>query len=111
MPRWLRVTICASAMTVAGLVNGYSAASREVAQTMSGKTIEETLKAHTDGLMAISGVVGVGQGLLDNTPCIKVFVRENTPELQRQIPKVLDGHPVVIEQTGPIRALPKDRIR
>ena len=94
-------TSCGAGNAVAG------AADRDYGQTMPTKTIEEALKAHTDALMAISGVIGVGQGLLDNTPCIKVFVVEKTPELQRQIPNVLDGHPVLIQQSGPIRALPK----
>ena len=105
--------LLAGAMSLSGCGMGYSdstAADRSEGQTMATKSIEETLKAHTDGLMAISGVVGVGQGLLDNTPCIKVFVVEKTPELQRLIPKVLDGHPVVLQQSGVIKALPKARV-
>jgi hypothetical protein len=85
-------------------------ANQVAAQSTSARTIEQTIKAHIDALMEVSGVVGVGQGLLENTPCIKVFVVEITPELQRQIPKMLDGHPVVVEEIGRIKALPKDRI-
>ena len=76
---------------------------------MSAKTIEEVLKEHTDDLMAIPGVVGTGQGLLDGKPCIKVFVIKKTPQLDRKIPSNLDNHPVVIEETGEFRALPKNR--
>jgi hypothetical protein len=90
-------------------VNGL-AVDRDEGQTMPATTIELALKAHIDTLMAVPGVVGVGQGLLENTPCIKVFVVEKTPELQRQLPKILDGHPVVIEQTGRIKALPKGSV-
>jgi len=53
---------------------------------MPAKTIEETLKAHTEALMAIPGVVGVGQGLLGNTPRIKVFAVEKTSALQQPSP-------------------------
>ncbi len=74
---------------------------------MSVKTIEEVLKEHTEELMSIPGVVGIGQGLCNNKPCIKVFVIERTPELEQEIPKSLEGYPVMIEETGEIRALPK----
>jgi len=106
------ILILVSGMSLVGCGAGYSngfAAAHGEGQGMPAKTIEEALKAHTDHLMAISGVVGVGQGLLDNTPCIKVLVVEKTPELQRQIPEFLDGHPVVVQQSGVIKALPKAR--
>ncbi len=81
---------------------------RGVEKEMSAKTIEEVLKEHTDALMAIPGVVGVGQGLCDGKDCIKVFVIEMTPELEQKIPKVLDGYPVEVEVTGEFKALPKN---
>ena len=111
MTRLLLMTLLISAMTLASGVTGYvrsSAADHGEGQTMPTKPIKATLKAHTDALMAIPGVVGVGQGLLGDTPCIKVFVVEKTSALQQQIPQVLDGHPVVIEQTGVMKALPKE---
>ena len=45
--------------------------------------------------------------LLDDgeTPCIKIVVVEKTPELEEKLPKSLDGHPVVVEETGIIRPL------
>ena len=73
---------------------------------MPTKSIEVTLKAHGDLLMALPGVVGVGQGLLGDTPCIKVFIVEKSSAFQQQIPKTLDGHPIVVEQTEAFRALP-----
>ncbi len=112
MTRLLLIPLLISAMTLASGVTGTvssSAANREEGQTMPTTPIKTTLKAHTDALMAIPGVVGVGQSLLGDTPCIKVFVVEKTSALQEQIPKALDGHPVVIEQTGVIKALPKAR--
>ena len=76
---------------------------------MPAKTIEEALQEHTDALMAIPGVVGVAQGLRGGKSCIRVFVVDKTPQLQQQIPTVLDGYLIVIELTGEIRALPKAR--
>ena len=74
---------------------------------MAARTIEEVLKEHTKELMSMPGVVGTAQGLCDGKPCIKVFVTQKTPELDQKIPKRLEGYPVVIEETGEIRALPK----
>jgi hypothetical protein len=70
------------------------------------KPIEQVLKEHTDQLMSIRGVVGTGQGLCSGEPCIKVFVSKKTLELEQEIPKNLEGYPVVIQETGKFKALP-----
>jgi hypothetical protein len=74
---------------------------------MPEKNIEEVLKEHTPALMSRPGVVGTGQGLCDGQSCIKVYVVKETPELKEQIPDTLEGYPVVIEETGKFRALPR----
>jgi hypothetical protein len=74
---------------------------------MAAETIKEVLKSHTKELMAVPGVVGTGQGICEGNPCIKVFVIEKTPDLDQKIPKTLNGYPVVIQETGQIKALPK----
>ena len=69
-------------------------------------SIETVLQRHTETLMALPGVVGVYQGLTkDDRPCIRVMVVQLTPELERSIPKTLEGYPVEIEAGGPIRPL------
>jgi hypothetical protein len=73
---------------------------------MSSKTIEQVLEKHTDILMRIHGVVGTGQGLCDGKPCIKIFVIKKTAELEKKIPRKLEGHLVMVEETGEIHALP-----
>ena len=74
---------------------------------MAEETIKEVLKKHTKNLMSIPGVVGTGQGLCEGKPCIKVFVIKKTPDLDQKLPKTLEGYPVVVEETGEIKALPK----
>ena len=69
--------------------------------------IEEVLRKCTYYLMALPGVVGVGQGLCGYKPCIKVFVIKKTPVLENRIPRELDGYPIIIEETGEIHARPK----
>jgi len=76
-------------------------------EAMSIDDIKTVMEAHVDELMAIPGVVGVAIGALDDgTPCIRVMLLEDTPELRRRIPDELEGHPVDIDVTGPIRAMP-----
>ena len=84
-----------------------TAASRKPEPTMPERPIVETLAAHTPELMRLPGVVGTYQGALpDGTPCITVMVVRSTPELRRAIPTRLEGHPVVIEETGSVHAMP-----
>lgn len=73
---------------------------------VAGKSIDAVLQEHTDELMAIPGVVGTAQGLCKNKPCIIVFVTRKTAELEKKIPRELDGYPVELEETGEVRALP-----
>lgn len=80
-------------------------ATRQEGSPMPEKSIETVLKAHTPHLMSLPGVVGTALGECAGTPCIKVFVVERTPELLEQIPPALEGYPVVVDETGEIRAL------
>jgi hypothetical protein len=77
---------------------------------MPKRDINEVLRSHDQEIMAIPGVVGIYVGLLDDekTPCLKVMVVKKTPELERKIPRELEGYPVVIEETGEIRPMKKN---
>jgi len=74
---------------------------------MSKRDINAVLRDHDKDLMAIPGVVGVYVGVLKDgkTPCLKVMAARKTPGLVRQVPKSLEGYPVVVEETGIIRPL------
>ena len=74
---------------------------------MSAMKIEEVLKKYADNLMSLSDVVGVGQGLCDGEPCIKVFVIKKTQELEEKIPGKIEGYNLKIEETGRVRAYPE----
>lgn len=73
---------------------------------MQQKTIESVLQGHTDALMSLPGVVGTAQGECAGTPCIKVYVVQETPQLLDRIPAAIEGYRVVVEETGEIRARP-----
>jgi hypothetical protein len=69
--------------------------------------LTEVLARHTSELMALAGVEGTAESRLDDgTPCILIIVRELTPELRAALPKRIEGHPVRVEVTGEIRAMP-----
>jgi hypothetical protein len=72
---------------------------------MPGKTIEQVLNEKTDEWMAIPGVVGAAIGESKGKPCIRIFTSSKPDELHSNIPSTVEGYPVIIEQTGPIRAL------
>ncbi len=68
--------------------------------------IAETIARHAPELMRIPGVVGVYEGeSAAHAPCIRIMVAKRTPELERRLPRTLEGHPVEIEETGVIRPM------
>jgi hypothetical protein len=71
------------------------------------RDINDVLRAHDKELLAISGVVGVYVGLLEDgrSACLKVMLAHKSAETERAIPKTLEGYPVVIEVTGELRPL------
>jgi hypothetical protein len=76
---------------------------------MPDTTLSAVLQRHTDVLMALPGVVAVGESVCDGVPCIKVYVVERTPEVVAEIPETLEDYPVVVEGSGEIRPLDQTR--
>ena len=72
---------------------------------MQNKPIKLILEEYSSTLMAILGVVGIAQGEYNGEPCLKVFAAKKSSELLEQIPHVLGGYRVIIEETGEFRAL------
>lgn len=77
----------------------------EKERPMPERTIEQVQEDHTDEWMAIPGVEGTAIGLFEGKPCIKVFSSRKAEQLHPPIPSVVEGYPVIIEQTGTFRAL------
>jgi hypothetical protein len=72
---------------------------------MSSKTIEQVQQEHTDAWMAIDGVEGTAIGLSEGKPCIKILASVPAEQIRAKIPSIVEGYPVVIEQTGRFHAL------
>ncbi|PZQ54027.1 MAG: hypothetical protein DI570_23470 [Phenylobacterium zucineum] len=51
-------------------------------------------------LMAIDGVCGVGVTESAGQPAIMILVTEATPEVTQALPDQIEGHPVVIHDSG-----------
>lgn len=66
------------------------------------KTIEAVLAAHNDSLMAVPGVLATAIGRCNGAPCIKILVSRVTDDVQRRIPRQLEGFPVQVDVSGPI---------
>lgn len=76
--------------------------------TMHRVMIEQALNELNQKLLYLPEVVGTAQGICDSKPCLKVYVKRMSPEVCGQIPAMIDGYPVIIEETGEIRTLPKN---
>jgi len=80
----------------------------EKGDSMPKRSIEQVLTDNTDQWLAIPGVEGMGIGLFEGKPCIRIFVSSNEKDLRDKIPSNIDGYTVVIEETGEFRALEQD---
>ena len=102
-----RVLLLAVLFHCAGCRGGPENESEMPNSSIPRRDINLVLQEHDDQLLAIPGVVGVFAGLLEDgkTQCLKVMADRKTRELERTIPKSLEGYPVVLEETGPIRPL------
>ena len=65
--------------------------------------IERAHKRLTSQLIDLPGVAGVGVGSSGGKPCLKVYLESSDSTLRGKIPSRIDGVPVSIEQSGPIR--------
>jgi hypothetical protein len=65
--------------------------------------VARVLEEHAQELMALPGVVGVGVGERNGSPCLRVFVVRRTPDVAA-VPPELGGYPVEVEETGEFRA-------
>jgi len=74
---------------------------------VSPRPMAEVLRDHTPSLMAIPGVVGTGEGARDGKAVILVLISRKTPQIEHQVPREIEGYPVVLQETGPVRALDK----
>jgi hypothetical protein len=72
---------------------------------MTTPSIQDVKKKHEAKLMSLPGVVSVGIGLgPGGRPAVIVGLDKSRPEVQAQIPSQLEGHPLIIQILGLIKA-------
>ena len=107
-----RATILATlcALAILATTGCLGAGKERAVEESPSRPISDVLAEHAPRLMEIEGVTAVGEGALANgTPCIRVFLLRSDPQLERRIPRAIEGHPVDVRVTGEIRALPDSR--
>jgi hypothetical protein len=101
---WVFGLVC---LLVAATTTGCGKNMAQNNSTPPKRDINAVLRDHDQKLLAIPGVVGIYVAMLEDgkTPCLKVMLARKTPEAERDIPKSIEGHPVLSEVTGEIRPL------
>lgn len=79
-----------------------------VREKRSIMSIEKVLSQNKEALMALQGVVGTAQSLCEGQPCIKVYVAERSPSLEKQIGDLLKGHLFQIQTSGKFKIRPPE---
>ena len=69
--------------------------------------IADVLARHTPSLMATPGVVGTGEGRSHDQAVIVIFVIKRTSQLEQAVPKVIEGYPVELRESGQVTAPPR----
>jgi len=76
---------------------------------MPARPVAQVIAAHADTIMAVPGVVGLYESrTAEDVPCIKILVVRLDDTLRARLPSTLEGYPVLIEESGEIRAMPGD---
>jgi len=70
---------------------------------MPKEEIRQILATHSPDWLKIPGVQGAVIGDDEGQLCIQILVEASTRELERHIPDRIEGYPVRIVETGPIR--------
>lgn len=65
-----------------------------------GGSIDSIIERRSPELMAIPGVLGVGQALCGDSPCIRLYIHDDS--VRSRLPTSLDGVPVDAVVTGTI---------
>ena len=108
MGRILRTGVVIRALVLAGTLGGCESkgtGNGGKGGHMRDPSIEEVLRDITDEWMSLPGVEGVAIGEHKGTSCIRVFTSVNPKNLQDKIPSRVEEYPVIIEKTGPFRAV------
>ena len=70
-------------------------------QSQPNNAFANLLARHQDEFLAIEGVVGLGLGERpDGTAVLAIYVIQDSSELRRRIPAVVEGIPTEVRESG-----------
>ncbi|TDJ43296.1 MAG: hypothetical protein E2O50_05010 [Gammaproteobacteria bacterium] len=67
----------------------------------------QIIATHSNLIMGLEDVVGIGESLCNGTPCIRIFLARHNETTLAQIKEDLPGIPFAIEISGNFTAQPK----
>lgn len=73
--------------------------------------LARVIAEHAEAWLAIPGVEGAAVGLLEDgrTPCVQILVERRSDALRARLPESVDGHPVVLIESGGLEPLDEGR--
>jgi hypothetical protein len=90
-----------------GAIDLASQATTRVPEMNDSADLGQIIAHQGDLIMSLDDVVGIGEGLCDGDPCVRVFLsRENSASIA-QIKEILTGIPFAIEISGEFIATPQ----
>lgn len=69
----------------------------------SSAILSDVIARHAPRLLALPGVIGIGEGQVAHRPCLVLMVNCPDGELP-DLPATLEGYPVIVERTGRFQA-------
>jgi hypothetical protein len=91
----------ATALTIAACAATNRASDEAVPDVVVETSIEQVIQRRAPEVMRIEGVQGLGQGICDGRPCIRVYILSEA--VAARLPASLDGYVVDPLVTGVIR--------
>ena len=67
----------------------------------------QIIASHSELIMGLDDVVGIGEGLCNETPCIRILLAQENAVSRARIVEELNGIPFAIEISGDFTARPK----
>jgi len=71
---------------------------------VSQDDIAAAIAAHSMQIMQLDDVAGIGEGLCEGSPCVKVLLTKDNPATRKAIQTILNGIPAAIETSGSFSA-------
>jgi hypothetical protein len=105
------ISVVAAGLIHTACVNGNTPSSQHPAtgETDLAKSddLGPLITSHSELIMALDDVVGIGESLCDETPCIRILLARENSISRARINEDLRGIPFAIEISGDFTARPK----